>query len=266
MSDVLQASGSRLPATGRSQATRLSQALAGPEARGLWPGAFVDEPGIALIVVLMAMMLIAALGSALVLVTVTETRISANVRDGAEARHAADGAVERVMQELTAISNWNAILTGAATSAFVDGPAGQRTLEDGTRIDLAQETNLIRCAKTTACSDADMDAVTAERPWGANNPRWQLYAYGPMRRMLPNASIDSRTYVAVWLADDSSENDTRPFEDGATDMNPGRGVLAMLVHAYGPGGALAMIEVTVARIVKTDPQRGARILSWREVR
>jgi hypothetical protein len=99
-----------------------------------------------------------------------------------------------------------------------------------------------------------------------NNPRWQLFVYGPMTQMLPGGSINSRLYIVAWLADDSSENDNRPLEDGAVDTNPGRGMLAMLVHAYGPGSTLAVIEVTVARIVKTEPQRGARILSWREVR
>jgi hypothetical protein len=80
--------------------------------------------------------------------------------------------------------------------------------------------------------------------------------------MLPTDTIDSRMYVVVWLADDPSENDCNPTRDGgppgcgATDDNLGRGVVAMLAHAYGPGGVQRAIEVTLAKTDTTEIERG----------
>lgn len=228
-----------------------------------------DERGIALIISLMAMMLMMALGTALVLTTMTETRIASNYRGGTESLYAADAAVERVMQDILTVPNWDDILNGTVTSAFIDGPAsGERTLPDGTKFDLTQATNVARCGKL-ACSESDLTAITDDRPWGQNNPRWQLYAYGKLEDMLPTGTITSRQYVVVWVADDPSENDNDPFRDGqppagcnpATDptcssKNIGRGVLSMLAQAFGPDGTTRTIEVTVARTDTTELERG----------
>ena len=220
-----------------------------------------DERGVALIVALMSMMLMMALGLALVLTTMTETRISANYREGNEVLYAADAAIERVMQDLLTVPDWNTVLAdGGTTSAFIDGAPGVRTLADGTTIDLSEATNVVRCG-AIACVDADITAITDDRPWGANNPRWQLYAYGPMSDMLPTDTINSRVYVVVWVADDPSENDGDPQEDGgaavdANAVNPGGGVLSLLAHAYGPEGTRRVVEVTIARTDTTEIERG----------
>ena len=222
-----------------------------------------DEDGIALIVSLMAMMMLMALGIALVMTTTTETRIAANYAEGTEAIYAADAGVERVMDDLLTVPDWNDILTGARQSAFIDGPpAGTRNLPDGTKLDLDEATNMLNCKKLTACGDADFTALTAERPWGKNNPRWRLYAYGRVDDMLPTESITSRDYVVVWIADDPSETDENPAKDGDTSTdpnfpaNPGKGVLSMHAEAYGPFGAKRVIEVTVARTDTTEIERG----------
>ena len=61
--------------------------------------------------------------------TMTETMITANYSDGGEAMYAADAGVERVMQDLLTVPDWNRILTGAVQSPFIDGPpSGTRTL------------------------------------------------------------------------------------------------------------------------------------------
>jgi hypothetical protein len=225
------------------------------------PARLGDEQGIALIISLMAMMLMMALGTALVMTTMTETKIAGNYRAGIETLYAADAAVERVMQDILTVPNWDDILSGAVTSAFIDGaPSGMRTLPDGSQIDLAHATSLVRCGKTS-CSAADMDALTDERPWGKNNPRWQLYAYGPVEDLLPTGTITSRQYVLVWIADDSSENDDDPLKDGqppanGATANTGRGVLAMMAQAFGPDGTTRTIEVTLARTDTTELERG----------
>jgi hypothetical protein len=160
------------------------------------------------------------------------------------------------MQDLLTVPDWNRILDGSVTSSFVDGaPVGQRTLPDGRKLDLTEATNYIRCYKTTSCSDGDMNSANIA-PWGANNPRWQLYAFGPVSDMLPTDTINSNMYVIVWAADDPSENDGKPLEDGTTIDNPGRGVISLLAHAYGPDGSERVIEMTVARTNTTEIERG----------
>lgn len=223
-----------------------------------------DEDGVALIVALMSMILMMALGTALILTTMTEGKIANNYRDGTEALYAADAAIERVLQDILTVPDWNNIIGGTQTSAFIDGPAsGDRTVPGGT-LNLTQATNMVNCGKVDACGDADLVAITKDRPWGANNPVWKLYGYGPMSDMLPTETINSQIYVIVWVADDPSENDCLPLKDGDTPAagctssgeNLGRGVIAMLAHAYGPNGVQRAIEVTLARTDTTEIERG----------
>ena len=226
------------------------------------------EDGIAMIVALMAMMLMMALGMTLMLTTTTESKISSNYNGGTEALYAADSSIERVMDDILTVPDWNDILRGNARSAFIDGlPTGVRTLPDGSKLDLDKATNMLDCGKADVCSDADYNVSTDERPWGMNNPRWKLYAYGPMSSMLPTNTINSSDYVVVWIADDPSETDNDPTTDGAPGQNcangdntcaanPGLGVLAMHAESFGPGGTHRVIEVTVARTDTTEIERG----------
>jgi Tfp pilus assembly protein PilX len=106
------------------------------------------EDGIALIVAMMAMLLMTALGVALVLTTSSETMIASNFRNSHEALYAADAVVERAMDDILTVADWNKLLDGSTQSAFVDGaPGGTRNLPDGSTIDLAQALNLaLRCS------------------------------------------------------------------------------------------------------------------------
>jgi hypothetical protein len=226
------------------------------------------EDGMALLVVMMASLLMTALGVALVLATLSETLIATNFRNVGESLYAADAILERAIDDLLTAPDWNSLLSGSVQSAFTDGPpSGSRTLPDGAPIDLGQAINMANCQKTTACSNADMDAVTAERPWGANNPRWQLYAYGNLSDMMPTGTVNSPYYVVVMVGDDPSENDNSPLQDGVGQSNPGSGVLVMRAEAFGPRGTHKVIELSVARIDTAESgQAGVRILTWREVR
>jgi hypothetical protein len=224
-----------------------------------------DEQGAALIVSLMAITLMMALGMALVLTTMTEGTIAGNYRDGVEALYAAEAAVDWAVQEVVTVPDWNRILDGSVTSAFAEGPEG-----GAWPLDMRLATNMLRCGKASSCSDASMDAVTEERPWGRNNPRWQLYAHGPLSTLL--GSVDSPIYVVVWMADDPSDSDDDPLADGGakagcplsepTCVNLGKGVLAMRAHAYGRDGVVRTVELTLAR---TDSGQ-ARVLTWMEGR
>jgi hypothetical protein len=226
---------------------------------------------VALIIVLMAMSVMAALGLALMLTTMAERKIAGTFERGSEAFYAADAGVERAMQDLLRLPSWDGLLTGTVTSTFIDGgPGGVRTGPGQLPFDLSEATNVVRCGRPT-CSDADLVAITEERPWGSNNPAWQPFAYGPLDRLLPDQHINSQMYVVVWVADDPSENDGDPRRDGGPpvgcdpardpgceDRNLGRGVLLMKAKAFGPDGAQRAIEVTVKL---TDL---LRIVSWRD--
>jgi Tfp pilus assembly protein PilX len=216
-----------------------------------------SESGIAMIVALLTMTLMLALGTALIMSTTTESRIVRNFRNNSEAMYAADAGLERALEDLLTVPDCNNLLTGAAKSALVDGPpSGQRTLSDGTILDLGEVLDMANCEKTTTCSDTDMNAITLARPWATNNPRWQLFAYGKLNDVLPQGGINSPYYVIVMVGDDPSENDGDPLHDGVSQTNPGSGVLALRAEAYGPFGNHKVIELTIARTDTTELERG----------
>jgi hypothetical protein len=194
--------------------------------------------------------------------------ISGNFRDSTEAAYAADAGAEQAIADLSAVADWTEVLAGGVTSSFVDGASGgTRTLPGGDSIDLSQVVNLANCESAAPCTDSDMDAVTPERPWGRNNPRWQLYAYGRLADLLPAGTIDSPYYVIVMVADDGSENDDDPLRDGVDPaVNPGAGVLALRAEALGARGGRKVIEATLARADSRGVSTGVRVLSWRETR
>jgi hypothetical protein len=215
------------------------------------------ENGMALIVALMALLLLSALGAALTLTTSTETLISANFRNAGEGLYAADAVVERTMDDLLTVPDWDKLLDGSLQSGFIDGPpTGVRVLPDGSNIDLVQAVNMANCNHVGTCTDAELNAITRERPWATNNPRWRLYAYGNIADLLPNSTINSAYYAMVMVADDPSENDGNPLKDGVTADNLGRGVLALRAEAFGPRGAHKVIELTVARTNTNELERG----------
>jgi hypothetical protein len=190
--------------------------------------------GAALLIALMAMMLMLALGTALMLTTITETRIASSYGAGIEMFYAAEAAIERAMEDLRTIPGWSGLSSSATMSAFVDGqPGGARTLADGTTIDLADATNAVRGGDQTADSRS-----------------WRLFAYGALTGLLPAGRIESRAYVVVWVAEAPSARDAES--------------LALLAHAYGPQGVLRALEVVVTR-ADLNGSRGIRVLSWREV-
>lgn len=240
-----------------------------------------DEKGMALIVTLMTMALILALGMALTLTTITEARIASNYRRAAQARYAADAAVERAVPELARVLPWDDVLAGGVKSSFIDGPSsGVRLLPGGARLDLAEATNQVRCGKN-ACSTSDLTASTDDRPWGANNPMWQPYAYGLLDR-LATSPLAVPVYVIVWVADDPAENDDDPLHDGAPpngcnpetepgcgDGNGGRGVILLRARAFGADGTQRTVNATVARERNAegkpvDDRPNGHVVSWRE--
>ena len=241
------------------------------------------ERGVALILALMVMLFLMATGTALLLTTTAESTIARNFKIGSEALYAADAVLEYAIDDLRTIHDWNTILSGAAQSTFINGPpSGPRLLADAQPIDPAEVVNLANCHKVAACSDSEMDEISAERPWGANNPRWKPFAWGYLDDIAPAGTVSSPFFVMVMVSDDSAENDGNPLRDGlvscaqgqATGCNPGTGVIALRADAFGPFGAHKILELTVSRpdggseqdYNDASGQVGVRILSWREVR
>jgi len=219
----------------------------------------MSDRGVALVLVMLVMMTLSALAMSLALLVSTESRVTANYRDGLEVFYGAEAALERVLPDLAAEPDPNRVLTGLSISSLTDGPPGLRRLPDGTFMDLHALTSTLNCGRPV-CGDVDLDEAREDRPWGRNNPRWQLYGYGPSTA-LGAGTGQARVYTVVWVADDPSETDMDPFTDGGGEENPGRGRLVITAHGYGPSSTRRVIEATVGR-----DERGFRVLSWREVR
>ena len=221
------------------------------------------QTGIVLVVTLMITLLMSAFAVALIMTTSVETRIASQFQRAQAGLYAADAIVERCLPDLLRVADWNQLLDGSAQSSFVDGPpGGTRTLADGSTLDLAATVNFANCRKTAACTAAEMDAVADDRPWGPNNPRWKLFAYGRLSDLPATGSVESPFYGVVMVGDDSSEIDGDPTLDAAWGT-PGSGIVAIRGEAFGPGGAHKVVEMTVTR---AHPEVAVKMLSWREVR
>jgi hypothetical protein len=229
------------------------------------------QQGSALIAVMLVSSLLLVLGGMLVLSSVTEIEIAANVRDAAEAFYAADAGLERAVADLAALADWDAVLSGAVRSSFVDGAPGVRPIAGGRVIDISALTNELRCGAPAPCDDAAMNAMTAGRPWGRNNPRWQPFAHA-RAASLAFDGVGGAAYLAVWIGDDPAENDGDPLRDGAPPArvdasnleNHGANTVIMVAMAFGPGGARRMLEATISRTGVPAP--GVRVVAWRERR
>jgi hypothetical protein len=213
------------------------------------------EDGSAFVIVILALAVMGAIGGALALSSITESAIAANFRSALEVEYAADAAFDRALPGLAA-ADWNAVLAGLQVG-FTDGPPGAKRLASGVEVNLPAMVNRANCAKDTPCTDAQMDAATSVRPWGANNPRWVLYAYGPLGTPLPGAGAPC-CYGVVLAADDPTELDGMPLVDTPDPDAAGHRVIALRVEAIGTSGAHAVREVALSA-----REGRFRVLSWR---
>jgi len=214
-----------------------------------------SDRGAALVLALVAVALLSAVGVAMLFTSSSEVLIAGAFHDQREGIYAADAIVARALDEIGAFADWSALLAGARSPTLVDGPpSGTRTLADGSTIDLQRVVNMANCQKTTACTVAELDAVNERRPWGARNPRWQLYAYGTLGSLLPPGAAGPPWYVVLLVADDPLMSDT---------------MIVLRAEAFGPRNAHAAVELLAGRSGHTDYNEGpvpVNILSWREVR
>jgi hypothetical protein len=218
-----------------------------------------QEKGAAILTAIMAVALMSAFAAALALTTSAEAAIASNFRWRTEALYAAEAILEWGLATLPQPDAWNGVLDASTSSGFVDGaPGGMRRLADGGLLDLSRALSLLNCGRTTTCTASQIAAATMDRPWGANNPRWRLYAYGPLTR-LGGGGMASPFYVVLLVADDPGETDGDPLHDGSPGT-PGSGVLVVRGEAFGPGGSHSAIEATV---VPASGDTTLRVISWR---
>lgn len=210
-----------------------------------------------IVIVLLVTVLMSAIGAALALATAADMVIAGHFQRAQEARHAAAGALEVAVGEFRGLPDWNGVLDGSVRSAHAEGPpSGVRTVA-GQPIDLGQLRSLLECQQLASCTDAAVAAVTADRPWGADNPRWRLFRYGTWRAV---AQAPSAFYVVVLVADDPSEQDGDPGRDGPAGT-PGAGRVRARAEAFGPGGAHAAVGALLERNSLNPAE--VRVLAWR---
>src|SRR3954452_16514733 len=215
----------------------------------------MSERGAALLLAVLSLSLLSAIAVVLVLNASSEVLIAGAFRDQRAGVYAADAMLARSLDEIASMPDWTPLVAGGQSAALVDGPsAGTRTLADGTTVDLQQVANMANCQKGAACTVAELDAVSSRRPWGAANPRWQLYAHGPLASVLPDRD-DVSWYVVLMVADDPARSDN---------------TVVLRAEAFGPRNAHAVIEARASRPTAgdTDYNGGGsaipvHILAWR---
>ena len=229
----------------------------------------MTERGIALVMVILVTAFLSALGAGLILAVFMDRLATGNMSGSVAMLYAADGAIELAARDLSQVADWSSVLTGARQSSFTDGaPGGVRAIPGGGTVDLTAATNMLNCGKATNCTIPQMNANSRERPWGANNPRWRLYAFGPMEQ-LTELMAPLPCYLAVWIADDGREDDDDPLAD-AEDDQPGHGVVRVHAEAFGRAGSRRAIEAELARACRAAGVGaclpGIRVQSWQELR
>lgn len=227
------------------------------------------ERGIAIILVIVVTAFLSALGIGLILAVFMD-RLAAGNRSGSVAMlYAADAGIELAARDLARLAHWDAVLSGTQHGTFTDGsPTGIRAIPGGGVVDLSAATNWLNCGKASNCTTAQMNATSRERPWGANNPRWRLFAFGP----IPNVTQFLRPapcYLAVWIADDAREDDGDPLAD-ADEGEAGHGIVRVHAETFGVAGSRRIIEAEVARACRAaaggECLPGIRVQSWQELR
>ncbi|MGH9387116.1 MAG: hypothetical protein ACRD2N_22840 [Vicinamibacterales bacterium] len=229
------------------------------------------ESGMTLVAVLVATGFFSAVAFGLALVVSTSLRVDSNYVDALVMLNAAEAGLELAARDLATEADWRMVLSGAKHGSLVDGaPSGAKSIPAGGIVSLSGQTNLINCGHISACTDAQMDAISQDRPWGADNPRWQPYLFGPLPS-LGSFMRDVPLYLIVWVGDDGDEVDGDPLSDGSNGPGPGRGVVRLRSEVFGASGVRRAVEALVKRVCWTEKMTerclpGVRVQSCHEVR
>jgi hypothetical protein len=219
--------------------------------------------------VLVILMLVSIIGLGLVLTTSVEPAIAAAHEASLGSAYAAEAALAIAVHELRGVADWNLVVSGQARSAILQSTAYQPLLlPDGTQVDLERLTNLANCGHATACTNAELDAFTTDRPWGPNNPRWQLFGYARLDQLVSGSPAPPPSAAVVWVGDDPAELDGNPLRDSQPEPDgtrrPGGGVIVLRAEGFGIRAAHRVITATVSRPPAGD--QPPLVVAWREIR
>lgn len=205
---------------------------------GHWPLANEHSEGAALIMALLVVVCLSGIGLGMAAASSAERQIAANARGAASIALAASAVVEGVIAEFAGAPDWTPFVNGTRLSLFT---AGSHQVATASRTPLNLDT-------ITAEIQSDAAATYA---LGANTPLWRLFGWGPLTTLAGLPVGDSGAYVAVWVADDPSDNDGNAAADG-------NGVIMLHGEAFGYGASRAAADVVLKRTAA-----GPRVLSWR---
>jgi type II secretory pathway pseudopilin PulG len=227
------------------------------------------QRGAALIAVLVVLMLVSAIALGLALTTSLEPAITSAHEASLSSAYAAQAGAAIAIHELATIADWNLVLSGQVRSGVLQSGAGASlVLPDGTRADVASLTNIANCGHPAACSNAELDAFTTDRPWGPNNPRWQIFGYARMDQFATGPVAPLPAAMIVWVGDDPAELDGNPLRDSRSDPDgtrrPGSGVVVVRAEGFSIRSAHTTVAATVSRQMGGVPS--ALSVAWRDVR
>jgi hypothetical protein len=196
-----------------------------------------NQRGTALVLAMLLVAMLTAVTAALVPLATTERTLVAAAVESTDYRYAAESAMAYAIANLQERADWSSALDGSAIAPFSDTT---RTPNVGGRL-------------------LNLDSIGATLPtvepgsWGADRPRWTLFAWGPARGLSPG-SVSSLAYLAVWVADDERDGDGNARRDA-------NGRLTVRADAFGPVRGRRSVVVAVAR--QLPAPAALRILDWR---
>ena len=207
-----------------------------------------NEEGTALIIALMSMMLLTALAAAVVMVSNTETQDLGQLpqQPGSALRRRRRGRARR------AGSAARAALERHPRRHACSRRFDRRRMRPRRRRCLAAGMMTLCCGTNTATGQ--LQALTdTPNLWGANNPQWKLFAWGPLSDMLPERR-DRQPDVRRALDGRRSRRGPTAIRRRSADVE--RHADAPCRGASAPPARARSIEVTVARTSGTEIERG----------
>lgn len=216
------------------------------------------------------LMLVSAIGLSLVASTRIEPAMALSFEATAAALYAADAGLAVAVHELGLMGEWDAVLRGERRSALLDpNPAARLPLPDGSVADVRALTNVAACGHAETCTSAELDAFSADRPWGPNNPRWQVFGSGRVDQLVVAGGTLAPCAVVVWAADDPAETDGNPLKDSLVlpggIRQPGAGTILLRADGFAVRSARRTVLATVQRPRWAGDGRRP-VVAWRDVR
>jgi hypothetical protein len=193
----------------------------------------MNERGAAVVIALLLTVIIALLGAGLLTLANTETLIAASYRHGQEASYGAEAALERALTDLGVVADWSTVLAAPpanVVSTFDDGQANVR-LPDG---------QVVSLAALTMGRQRESDELAGPAVYGADSPRWLLFAHAPLRDLVPSPASGTPMYLVVWVADDGGDGDGDPSRDA-------NGRIHVHAEAFGAAGARRGVTAAIGR-------------------